>query len=130
MKPIVTPILLATIWIGLSEFMRNEFLLKEYWIEHYADMGITFPSDPVNGAIWGLWSLLFAIFIYIISRRFQFMETALISWFGGFVLMWVVTGNLDVLPFHLLYAAVPLSLLEVFVATWLIKKFSTRSAEG
>lgn len=38
--------------------------------------------------------------------------------------MWVVIGNMGVLPSGLLYFAVPLSLLEAFVATFVIKKIS------
>ena len=34
MKKTVVPILLATIWIGLSEFLRNQLLFKSYWTEH------------------------------------------------------------------------------------------------
>jgi len=44
------------------------------------------------------------------------MQTTLLSWFVGFVLMWVVVGNLGVLPGGLLYVAVPLSLVEAFLA--------------
>ena len=40
----------------------------------------------------------------------------------GFVLMWVVTGNLGVLPFGLLILGVPLSLLESFIAALIVKK--------
>ncbi|MBN1247713.1 MAG: hypothetical protein JXC32_08650 [Anaerolineae bacterium] len=69
-----------------------------YWTSHYESLGLLFPSAPVNGAIWGLWSLLFAIAIYVISRRSSLLETALLSWFVGFVLMWVVIWNLNVLP--------------------------------
>jgi hypothetical protein len=64
-KKTVLPVFLATLWISLSEFIRNEFLLRDYWHSHYAGLGLSFPSEPVNGAIWGLWSLLFAILIYI-----------------------------------------------------------------
>lgn len=87
-------------------------------------MGLTFPSEPVNGAIWGLWSLLFATAIYVINRRFSLLETTFIAWFTGFVLMWVVTGNTGVLPFTILMFAVALNLLEAFTATYLIEKFS------
>jgi hypothetical protein len=38
--------------------------------------------------------------------------------------MWVVIGNLGVLPIGILYFAVPLSLLEAFLAVIIIKKFS------
>jgi hypothetical protein len=52
----ILPILIATIWISISEFVRNEILVKSYWTSHYESLGMTFPSDPINGAIWGLWS--------------------------------------------------------------------------
>lgn len=124
LRKTVLPIFLATIWINVSEFVRNELLLKSYWSEHYAKLGLVFPSEPTNGALWGLWALLFAVGIYIISRRFRLMQTAWLSWFVGFVLMWVVIGNLKVLPYGLLVFAVPLSLLESFIATFIIKKLS------
>ena len=60
-KQTILPILLATIWISISEFARNEFLLKSYWKDHYQSLGLVFPSEPINGAAWGLWSLCFAI---------------------------------------------------------------------
>ncbi|RMG57875.1 MAG: hypothetical protein D6722_24250 [Bacteroidetes bacterium] len=73
-RRLLLPILLATVWISFSEFARNEFLLKSQWVAHYAAMGLDFPGAPVNGAVWGLWSLLFALVIYLISRRFTFWE--------------------------------------------------------
>jgi hypothetical protein len=40
------------------------------------------------------------------------------------MMMWVVIGNLGVLPEGLLYVAIPLSFLETFVAAWIVKKMS------
>jgi hypothetical protein len=124
LKGTVLPILLAGIWISVSEFVRNEFLVKSYWTRHYESLGLVFPSKPVNGALWGLWSFLFAIAIFIISRKFSFFQTAWLSWFVGFVLMWVVIGNLGVLPNGLLLMAVPLSLMEAFLASYIVIKLS------
>jgi hypothetical protein len=124
LKRIIIPIILATIWISISEFVRNELLLKSFWIEHYQKLGLVFPSEPINGAVWGLWSLLFAISIFIVSKKFSLIETTLLSWLAGFVLMWVVIGNLNVLPYGILVYAIPLSLLEAFIATLIIKKLS------
>ena len=118
----VSPVLFATIWISISEFVRNEFLFKSLWIKHYQSLGLTFPSEPVNGGIWGLWSLLFASALYIIAQKFTMIQTALLGWFVGFVLMWVTIGNLGVLPFDLLPYAIPLSLLEALIASVIIKK--------
>lgn len=123
-KKTIFPVLLATIWISISEFVRNEFLVKSYWIEHYKELGLVFPSEPSNGVVWGIWSLLFAISIIIIAKKFSLVQTFMLSWFVGFVLMWVVIGNLSVLPIGLLSLAIPLSLLEVFVAALIIKKLS------
>ena len=126
LKKAALPILLSAAWISLSEFIRNEFLFKSYWTDHYQKLGLMFPSEPANGAVWGLWSLLFSSAIFIISRQYSLVKTSLIAWFFGFVLMWIVIWNLNVLPVKILYAAVPLSLFETFLAAWIIKKFSER----
>jgi hypothetical protein len=123
-KRTLLPVILATVWISISEFARNQFILKAYWTEHYKALGLAFPSEPVNGAMWGVWSLLFAIAIRLISRKFNLIQATLISWFFAFVMMWVVTWNLGVLPIGILSLAVPLSLLEAFVATIIVKKLS------
>jgi len=124
LKKTILPVLAATVWISISEFVRNEFIVKSFWTNHFNELGIVFPSEPVNGAVWGIWSLLFAIAIFIISKKFTLMHTTLLSWFVGFVLMWFVIGNLGVLPYGLLFYAIPLSLLESFVASWIIRKLT------
>lgn len=126
-KKTILPILLATVWISISEFVRNEFLLKTIWTDHYESMGLIFPSEPINGAIWGLWSLFFAISIFIISRRFTLWQTTFLSWFVGFVFMWTVIGNMGVLPYGILPFAVPLSFLEAFLASFIIRKLSNHA---
>lgn len=122
-------VLAAGAWISLSEFFRNEILLKSYWTEHYSKLGLDFPDDPVNGALWGLWSFLFAGAIFVMARKFSLMQTAMLAWFVGFVLMWVVIGNMGVLPYKVLYAALPLSLLEAFVAAFLVHKISGKQVK-
>lgn len=120
----VLAVLAATVWISVSEFVRNQFLIQSHWVEHYRSKGLTFPAEPVNGAMWGIWSLVFAIVIYIISRRFSFLHTTILSWVIGFVMMWIVIGNLGVLPLGILPLAIPLSILEAAVASWIILKIS------
>lgn len=116
----------AGLWISLSEFVRNEFLFKHLWIQHYQNLGMGFPSDPINGAVWGLWSFVFAYLIFKLGTAFSRRETIAISWIAGFVLMWLVTGNLNVLPLSLLWFAIPLSVLEVFIADLIIRNFRAR----
>ncbi len=124
LKKAILPIFLATVWISISEFVRNEFLLKSYWIDHYESLGLVFPSEPINGAVWGLWSVCFAIGIYTIAKKFSLVQTTAIAWLLGFVLMWIVTGNMSVLPFRILVFAIPLSVLETFLAALIIKKMT------
>ena len=128
MKRTVFPILLSTIWISLSEFVRNEFIVKSYWTSHYGKLGLVFPSEPINGAVWGIWSLCFASVIFIISKKFSLIQTTFLSWVVGFVLMWIVVWNMGVLPTGLLLFAFPLSLLETFVAGLIIQRL-TREVE-
>lgn len=124
MKKSILAVILATIWISISEFVRNEFLVKDYWTDHYDSMGLIFPAEPINGAVWGLWSLMLAIAIFFISRKFTLIQTTFLAWFTGFWLMWVVIWNMGVLPAVILSFAIPLSLLEVFVASFIIHKLS------
>ena len=120
------PILLASTWISVSEFARNEFFLKSYWLERYAGLGVPWPGDPINGALWGIWSVCFAVAIFVIRLRFNRVETILLSWWMGFVLMWLVTGNMGVLPLDILVFAIPLSLLETFLAVFILEKMDAR----
>ena len=120
----ILSVILTGIWVNACEFVRNEVLLKTYWINHYHSLGMTFPSEPKNGMIWVAWGFLFAIAIYWISRKFHLIQTALLSWFIAFVLMWVVTLNLNILPSAILFYAVPLSLLEAFIGSYICMKIS------
>jgi len=120
----VLAVVAATVWISLSEFVRNEFLVKQQWVAHYEALGREFPAAPINGIMWGVWSLFFASAIAIIASRFDLLRTAALAWLVGFVLMWMVIGNLGVLPTAILPLAVPLSMLVAFGAAWIIKKLS------
>jgi hypothetical protein len=120
----IIAVILTGIWVNASEFFRNEVLLKKYWIDHYRSLGMTFPSAPQNGMIWVAWGFLFATAIYIISRKFDLIQTTLVSWFTAFVLMWIVIWNLNVLPGAILIYAVPLSLLEAFIGSYICIKMS------
>jgi hypothetical protein len=124
MKKTILPIFATFTWISLTLFLRNEVLLKDYWVSHYQDLGITFPSEPVNGMVWVIWSLLYAIAFYIFSRKYSLVNTALIAWFTGFLMMEIVVGYLGVLPFGILVYAIPMSLVEVFGASFIVHRLS------
>ena len=120
----IIAVLLTGVWVNASEFFRNEILLKNYWSDHYRSLGLTFPSEPLNGIVWILWGFLFATAMYGISRKFDLVQTTLISWFMAFVLMWIVAWNLLILPPAILVYAVPLSLLDSFIGSLICMKIS------
>ena len=115
-------VLAAGAWVNASEFFRNELLLKGFWTYHYKNMGLTFPSAPINGMVWVLWGFVFASTVFVVSRKFTLVQTIALVWVYGFVLMWLVTGNMGVLPFEILFYAIPLSLIEAFGAAYICWK--------
>jgi hypothetical protein len=116
----------AAIWITASEFLRNEFLFKSYWINHFHSMGLEFVTLPINGILWTLWSFGLAYLIFRLISKFSFLETMLLAWLPSFAMMWITTYNLQVLPLGLLIFAIPLSLFEVFLAMVIIRQLSKK----
>lgn len=127
LRPILA-VAAATIWISINEFVRNQLVLVDAWSAHYTALGLVFPAEPTNGAVWGLWALCFAVVILVLAKRYSLMETAALSWIIGFVLMWLVIGNLGVLPIGILTIAIPWSMVEAFGAAWIMKRMTPASA--
>jgi len=122
MKKVFLSVILGGIWITISEFVRNEFLLKNYWVNHYNSLGLSFETLPINGALWMAWSFILAYVIYKLLQKFSFKETIFLSWLAVFITMWISLYNLQVFPLIMLCFAIPLSLLEVSVAAIIIRK--------
>jgi hypothetical protein len=57
-------------------------------------------------------------------QKFTLIKTTLIAWIAAIVMIWIVVANLGVLPYDLLYWAVPLSIIEVYIAALIIKRLS------
>jgi Na+-transporting NADH:ubiquinone oxidoreductase subunit NqrE len=117
-------VVLTTFWISLSEFFRNEILLKSLWQEHFQKLGIFLPSQNITMAFWGIWSFMFTGAIYNIAKKFPLAGTALLSWFVAFPMMWVMLGFLGIMSHNYMLYSTPLTLIETFVAAFIIKKIS------
>ncbi len=124
MKKPILAILLAGIWITVSEFLRNELLFKDYWINHYNALGLRFETLPINGLFWTLWSFILAYVVYKLLQKFSIGQTIWLTWLGAFVLMWIAAYNLQVFSWEFLIFDIPLSLLELYLATLIIKKLT------
>jgi hypothetical protein len=122
MKNPIFKIILAGLWITISEFLRNEILFKSYWINHFSARGMQFTTTSLNGVLWMLWSFILAFVIYRMLQRLCFWEVFGLSWLSAFLMMWIVIFNLQVLPVKLLIFAVPLSMLEIVLAEVILRK--------
>jgi len=122
-KQVVIPILITGIWINISETIRWIFLIEPYWVEQYEKLNITFPNEKINMIVWMIWGFLFAITIFILSKKYSLFQTTIFSWFVAFVMMWVIVWNIGILPTGMLWFNVPLSLLETFIGTYICKRY-------
>jgi hypothetical protein len=120
-------VVLAGVWINLSEFFRNQFVLGERWVAHFQSLGMAFPSNMLNGIVWVVWGFSLGVAVFVLSRKFTLVLTTLLAWLLGFVMMWLVLWNLRVLPPGIILYAAPLSLLEAFVASYICHKVSRTS---
>ena len=123
-KQSIIVIVLVGMWINFSEFLRNQILFNDIWVDHFQSLGMVFPAEPVNGIVWVVCGFIFATTIYVLSHKFSLIETTLLSWVMGFLMMWLVTWNLNVLPLSILIFAIPLSLLESFLGAYICFKVS------
>lgn len=123
----VFAIISACIWMNVSEFVRNELILKKYWIDGFQNIGLIFPSAPINGIIWGLWALIFVICLTWLITKFSVLKSTIISWILGFTLLWIAMWNMNILPAGILYLAIPWSFIEVFLASLIIQFFLNRN---
>jgi hypothetical protein len=125
----ILAVVLAGVWVGLCEFVRNQFVLASQWQNHYRALGLEFPSGPVNGAMWMVWSFMLAGTAFAISRRFGLWQTTFITWVLGHVMMWIVIWNLMVLPLGILPIAIPFSFVEALGATFICRRLA-RTAQS
>ena len=123
-KKTLLPILLTGIWINVSGTIRWIFLVKSYWVEYYRKLDLIFPTESINGVTWVIWGFIIAIFIFIISRKFNLVQTTLITWFLVFVMQWVVLWNIAMFPVNTLWTIIPLSFIEVFIGALICKRTS------
>lgn len=122
MKRFFLAVLAAGLWMNISEFIRNELLIKQVWISGFEEIGLSFPSAPINGAVWALWVFIFVAVLAWLTIRFNILMSTIISWVNGYVLLWIAMWNMGVLPSGLLWWAVPWSFVEVYIAAFMCKR--------
>lgn len=122
MKNNIFAILGAGIWMNANEFIRNELILKVSWVNGFKELGLAFPSEPMNGAVWILWVFIFVAILSLLISTFSVIKSTILAWVLSYVLMWIALLNLGVLPKDILFWAIPWSFVEVYVAALICRK--------
>jgi ABC-type Fe3+-siderophore transport system permease subunit len=125
-KKSILAILLTGIWLNISGTIRWIYLIEPHWIEKYNKLKIVFPAELINNITWMIWGFMFAVLIFILSRKFNLIQTALLSWTAAYVMMWVIVWNVGVLPTGMLWINIPLSFLDAFAGALICKKLSNK----
>ena len=122
MKRYFLAVAASGVWMNASEFIRNELVIKHVWVGGFEEIGLSFPSAPVNGLVWVVWAFIFCAVLAALNMRFNVLKSAIICWVTGFGLLWIAMWNIGILPKGLLYWAVPWSFVEVYVAAFICSR--------
>ena len=122
MKRFWIAVVASGMWMNLSEFIRNEFVIKHMWIKGFEEIGLSFPSAPVNGLVWVIWTFIFCAVLTTLNMRFNALRSTIICWVTGFGLLLIAMWNIGILPKGILYWAVPWSFVEVYVAAFICNR--------
>jgi hypothetical protein len=119
-------VVLLGVWINLSETVRWILYSKPQFDALFRSKGLEVPNQPINGILWMIWGFIIAFLVFILSRKFTVVQTTLITWLAVFVTVWIALWNSAVLPLEMLPVVVPLSLVNIFIATLIAKKLQPR----
>jgi hypothetical protein len=134
-KQFILTILIVSIWINISEVFRYFVIVKPMMQEYLAMLPGAIPMNWTVFAIWGIWDTILTslvVFIYwLVAQRFgnNLMSTiisATTSWALFFLLFWLGMVNMGLSPISVALIALPLSLLEMIVASWILSKLYAR----
>ena len=117
LKKTILPIILIGLWINISITIGWLLILENYWIEKYQSMNLVFPTGLINNITWMIWGFLLATTIFILSKKFNLLQTTFLAWFVAFIMMWVIIWNIGVLPTGMLLFNIPNSLFITFIGT-------------
>ena len=125
LKKTILPILLIGIWLNVAITIGWLFILEGYWIEKYNSLNLVFPTGLINNITWMIWGFMLATIVFILSKKFNKLQTTLLVWFVAFPMMWIIVWNVGVLPTEMLLFNVPFTLIVTYIGALICKRLST-----
>lgn len=124
-KKVIWPILLVSLWVNIFETLRWISFAKPEIDMHFKAANLLLPNEPINNILWLVWGILIAVIIFIISKKFKVLQTTFVVWIIVYVTHWIALWNFSVLPINVLWLAVPLTFINVFVGALICSKFQS-----
>ncbi len=125
-KKTIWHIFLVSLWINIFETLRWILFAKPVIDNHFKAANLVLPSEPVNNILWLIWGIIIAAMIFIISKKFKVLQTTFIVWVIVYVTHWIALWNFSVLPLNVLWLAVPLTFINVFVGSLICSRFISK----
>jgi hypothetical protein len=125
-KKAIWQILLVSLWINIFETLRWMLFAKPDIDMHFKAVNLVLPNEPINNILWLIWGIIIAVMIFIISKKFKVFQTTFIVWITVYVMHWIALWNMAVLPINILWLAVPLTFINIFVGALICAKFISK----
>lgn len=122
-KKTIWQILLVSLWINIFETLRWVLFAKPLIDDHFKAANLVLPNEPINNLFWLIWGIIIAVMIYIISKKFSVLQTTFIVWIIVYVTHWIALWNFSVFPMNVLWLAVPLTFINIFVGAFICSRF-------
>ncbi|MDB4292966.1 hypothetical protein N9954_06110 [Maribacter sp.] len=124
-KHFITTTILVNIWVQVSETIRYLVFVVP---RMETDAGQIPEATGAVLVIWIMWGTLLTgltVFLFWMYAKLfgnsmlTILKSATISWAFVFVLFWIGISNMGLSDWSLLWITLPLSWLEIFVATYI-----------
>lgn len=125
-KKTIWQILLVSLWINISETLRWMIFAKPDIDNHFKAANLVLPNEAINNILWLIWGIIIAVMIFVISKKYKVLQTTFIVWIIVYVTHWIALWNFSVLPINVLWLAVPLTFINVFVGALICSRFTSR----
>ncbi len=136
-KQFIIVTLITSLWVQASEIFRYFVLViprvKTFW----NDLGTIAHMDILIFLIWGVWgTVLTGMVVYFFwlyaqvygNNRKSIWISGILSWMFFFVLFWIGAANMGYSDWSILWITLPLSLIELIVASWIASLLFKRYA--
>ncbi len=121
MRKYILAVLVAGIWVNISEFARA-YAFMDSWSTHYTAMNVAYPPAEMKMWVWIVWGFLAAGVVAWLATKFDLLRTAGIAWISIFLLTTIAMLNIAFVPMDLALVELPWTFVEMLIAAFIARK--------